>query len=124
MELNDIQRSTVDLEILHPTTGEATGLVLTLRSLSDPEMRKMTEASLEKQRASARRGKAYTVQQELREDVRLKAACVTGIAWGDAKIDGEQPAYSPEVAEKLLQRDFIFKQVSEQLQADSDFFTG
>jgi hypothetical protein len=123
MDIEEIQRTTVDLEITHPVSGEPTGLVLTLRSLSDPEIRRMAEASLEKQRAAARRQKQFTVRQEIAEDIRIKAACVTAINWGDASLAGEKPELSLEVAEKLLAKDFIYKQVTQQLLQDEDFFT-
>ena len=123
MELNDIKRNTVDLAVVHPETGQETGLVLTLRSPNDPEVRKLAETSIERQRARARRQKPFSVAEEQREAIKINAACVVAIQWGEVTMGGEQPDCAPEVAERLLSRDFILQQVAEQLQIDADFFT-
>ena len=123
MDLNDITPGTVDLEIVHPATFEPIGLTLTLRSPSHPEVKALAQKSIEKERALSRRGKASTVAQQEREAVKINAACVVDIKWsGDASLEGKQPDYSPEVVEQLLARDFILKQVAEQLREEADFF--
>lgn len=123
MDLNDITPGTVELDILHPATFEPIGLKLTLRSPSHPEVKALAQASVERERSLSRRGKHSTVAQQEREAVKINAACVIDLKWsGEATLDGEKPDYSPEVVHKLMQRDFILKQVAEQLREEADFF--
>lgn len=123
MELNDIKTQTVDLDILNPATGHPTGMVLTLRPKSDPEVKAISERMVEKRRAAERRNKPYTIQQDIADSIRIHAACVVGVKWGEVTLNGKQPKLTPEVAADLLERDFIFEQVSAELQQSADFFT-
>jgi len=112
-----------EFELRHPGTGAGIGLHLSLRSPLTPEVKALARTSIEKQRAAARRNKPFTVQQEESEALNINAACVIGVRFDEgANWKGKQPQYSEAFVRELLLRDWIVKQVSEELAIEANFF--
>lgn len=122
MDLAGIKPSTVDVEIIHPGTGEATGLVITVKSTEDDSVKRLQRSQINRRLKS--RDKKLSVEKIEEESNAVICAAVAGWTWGgDAKWNGKKPEFTPENVAEVLAVEWIRKQVKTVLDEEADFFS-
>lgn len=122
MDLAGIKPSTVDVEIIHPGTGDPTGLVITVKS-SEDEAVKRAQRKIYNQRLKTRE-KKLSVEKLEEDGIAILTAAVSGWKWnGDAKWNGTKPEFTPDKLADVLAVEWIRKQVKAVVDEEADFFS-
>jgi len=127
----NIKSKSAELKIMHPGTGDFTGLVLTVIGTgSDPMKKVIAEIDKQRQKLLMRR-KQFTTEQVDENQMRLYIASVIDWNWGfddegnQSHFRHEQPEFSKKAFRELLvEAPFIKTQLDEMLSVDGNFFPG
>lgn len=124
MDLSTIKAVPRDVEILNIVTGEPTGLILTLRPLSSPEVVKVNARNQEERLRN--RGRPLPPDKQKKNDQALLASAVQGWRWENGAAWGSEGAleFTPENVARVIASDFIAAQVDRELANESAFFVG
>lgn len=120
MDLGAIKSQDREVVLLHPHTGEETGLTFHLRSPDSPEVKKVQREWQDRMLSPKRRRKNISsAEAEAFQDSRI-AAQVVGWKWTDEEtvFDGEQPEPSDATLRKWLKeytwvRDFLVEETED-----------
>jgi len=121
MDLSNIKAAERVLEIMHPATGEATGVKLMLRPPTDPKVdavrRRLINSML------AKKTQKQTADSMEADSIALLSATVADIEFtGDALWNGEKPAFSAALVKEMLSVVWLRKQVDEAVGDTEAFF--
>lgn len=124
MDLSGIvnYESTFEYEVVNPSSGEATGLVLELQSVSSPDVKVVTRRQLDFITDQQRKGKAIKIAVAEEKLVEKLAASVVSWEWGgSSNFKGEKLPFNTKNVVEVLNVDWIFEQVSKQVQDIENF---
>ena len=121
MDISAISANERTIDILHPATGEPTGLKVTLLPGTDEKVesarRKITNRRLQS------RSQKITAEQLEAEGMELLLASVSGWEWGEATLGGEQPEFSADNVRRVLkQHKWIRDQIDREAGYSEAFF--
>jgi len=122
MDLATLVLPTVTIDILHPATGEPTGLRITLRHKDCPQVKSVVKKYTQKLITSRRQ--RLTVDELTEQEIEILIAVVESWEWGgSAKWHGKKPDIS-EVRAVLSEPGaaFIRQQIDDSL-SDANLFT-
>lgn len=106
MDLGKIQSTDRSVTLMHPLTGEPTGLVFHLRSPDSFEVKRVQREWQDRMLSPKRRGKKISaVEMEAFQDNRIVAQ-VSNWEFTDegTNFDGDQPEYSEDTLRKWLKK--------------------
>ncbi len=114
----------IPFAIMHPTTQEALGPIVHVRSSSHEEVRKATRAALDHRMQKEARGKTMTVVEIERYNVKALVAMVARIDWNGMTIDNKEPPAQPdeEFMGMMRKRFMWFTRQIEEFSADEARF--
>ena len=119
----DIKPQNSTVEIKHPVTGEATGLVIELRPMHDPAVKAVQKRIGDRRLKQAARNKALTTDELENNTSEMLAATMIGWQWkGDASFNGKKLEFTPGNVAVVLAVDWIAGQIDEALGDNSRFF--
>ncbi|MGP2493505.1 hypothetical protein ACTDI4_17980 [Mesorhizobium sp. PUT5] len=122
MDLAAIKPNTSKVEIIHPGSGDPTGLVIEVMSQESPAVRKILRRQTD--RMIKRRGKKMTAEQIEEDAIERLAASVVGWEWkGNAAFGGKKLDCTPENVATVLGVSWIKGQVQEAVADEAEFFT-
>lgn len=122
MDLSNLKSDTQKIEILHPGTGAATGLVLEIASLESDVVKQVTRRQMD-QAYRGRAKKKSTVQLEA-DFLERNCAAVVGWEWGGAASwGGAKLDFSKENVATVLRAPWVHQQVVEALNDEAGFFS-
>lgn len=112
------------ISIVHPVTGEDTGITVHLMSIQDERMKRVKRRIQDERMKLERRGKSFDASQQEDNILSLIFHSMTGWEWsGDVKFHGEKPAFNEVNVKKVLTELYWFqKQIDEALDDEKAFF--
>lgn len=120
MDIGEIKPIEQVIDVLHPKTGQETGLKLTICSAEDERVKSVQREQLDKRMKG---GKRRTVSQMESDNLDLLASSVVDLEWtGDANLHGEKPKHSKQVVKELLSQDWLRRQVDDAAGKTEDFY--
>lgn len=122
MDLLNIKPATQKVEILHPGTGERTGLVLEVTSMEADAVKRVNRRQMDKAlRSRAKKMTAAEIEANATE--RLSAAVVGWEVTGTANLGGQKMDFTPENVATVMALDWLRRQVEEAIGDDAAFFS-
>lgn len=127
MDIGKVEKQSSEVEILHPSTLEPTGLVIKVIGYNAPEVKKVIR-SLQDARLK-RRGRLQTDAEREAEQIKIITASVVGWTWGtdpegnEATLNGEKPEFSTENVKTVLAEEWLRNQVDDANMDERRFFT-
>lgn len=120
-----IRHDTLTVDILHPVTGQPTGMQVEVASADSPRYRDATRAIIEKATASAprasRRARQETPRDMEADALELLVACT--VSWTGVMEGGAQVPLTPDNARRLFTaHPWLRRQVDEAVQDRASFF--
>ncbi|NRD64761.1 hypothetical protein HRD49_23685 [Corallococcus exiguus] len=120
-----IRHDTLTVDILHPVTGQPTGMQVEVASADSPRYRDATRAIIEKATASAPRASRRARQEAPRDmeadALELLVACA--VSWSGVMEGGAQVPLTPDSARRLFTaHPWLRRQVDEAVQDRASFF--
>lgn len=111
-----IPEDSIEIELLHPVTGDTTGAFISIAGPTNAEVKAETRRILDRTR-----GKKSTSEQDERDGINLMAARIIG--WRGIVKDGEPIPFSKAAAVDLVtERQWIRKQLLASFEDQSLFF--
>lgn len=109
--LAEAQEAGIDVDIIHPKTGEKLGITIKVAG-PDSERQKKARAAVLTERLRGRKIKQLTVQEMEAEAIRVTAASI--MSWDGVIENGKAIECNPQNAERLLAKyPFINDQISD-----------
>lgn len=123
MNLAEIVPSTIEVEIRHPATGKATGLVITATSLDSEAVKKVKRQHANKMLRN--RNRKPTAEEFEESNIDLLVAAIVGWEWkgGAAWTGGKKLDFTPENVRTVLAVGWLKSQVEEAISDEAAFFT-
>lgn len=120
MDLATIKPVEKEHNVIHPGTGEPTGLVLVLACVHDSRVKAgMREAN----DWALKIGKDITREHEEEYESRRMSSYIVGCRFeGDAEWNGAKPKFSRELALEFASHPLIFEQLSVETRKIRDFY--
>ncbi|RKI09711.1 hypothetical protein D7Y15_23330 [Corallococcus sp. AB030] len=120
-----IRHDTLTVDILHPVTGQPTGMQVEVASADSPRYREATRAIIEKATASAprasRRARPETPRDMEADALELLVACT--VSWTGVLEGVAQVPLTPDSARRLFTvHPWLRRQVDEAVQDRASFF--
>ena len=126
INLFELQPTTLTHELLHPGTGEPTGLELDLVSMDDERLVALTRKMDDRRLKLSQRGKPVPAEELEEHGIALISTAIVNWRWlPHAIIDfnGERPAYTPGMAKNIVSRAvWVRRQLDDILGDTSRFF--
>ena len=120
MDLATIKPVEKEHNVIHPGTGEPTGLVLVLACVHDSRVK---AGIREANDWALKIGKDITKEQEEEYDNRLAAAYVVDCRFeGDAVWNGKKPKFSRDLAVEFASHPVIKEQLARETRKIRDFY--
>ncbi|WAJ30946.1 hypothetical protein [Antarcticirhabdus aurantiaca] len=121
MDLQNIKPATQKVDIRHPGTGAATGLVFEVVSKQSDSVKAVERRQLDKQlRSRAKKATAADFESDMMDRT---AAAVVGWEWkGDAAWGGKKLEFTKENVAAVLATSWVRNQVEEVINDDASFF--
>lgn len=122
------QRVGYEFPILHPGTGKAMGLSLTIQSMKSEPVKAILKTLETEGFARRRRNKPLTVDEVRENAIRIMLVVVTGWRWHEdadgnqGSAGGEQLPFTPENLRRILEIDDVRDQIDEELKDEANFF--
>lgn len=114
MDLSSVKPAEIEVEIVHPGTGEKLGLVL--RCVSPQDASAGPARRLLAERSQRKRGVGDD------DAIEFLAALVRGWSWGDADWNGVKLDFTPANVRTVLREPWIRIQVDQAIADDRAFF--
>lgn len=128
MDLSEIKPSAHVLDILHPGTGEETGLKIELVSMDDERVKKVQRKWQNAALQRTKRNKKITAEEVEARSNEILAAAMVGIVYGkdangkEATWKGEQPKLTAKLKDEMLSVEWLRRQIDEALGDSEAFF--
>lgn len=117
--LAQAQDDGIDVDILHPKTGEELGIKIRVAG-PDSERQKKARNAITNARLLRSRNKRMTAPEMEADSIKLTAASI--ISWDGVEENGQAVDLTSETAEAILKRyPFIYEQLSATIGDRSDF---
>lgn len=122
-DLSTIQPVARKIAITHPASGDETGLVLHLQSMSSPEVKAVQRRTMEQALKQGRR--KVDLEKAEQNRIELLATAVIGWDWnGDASWGGEKLTFTKANVRKVLGASWLRDQIDAELGDEAAFFRG
>lgn len=123
MDFAKIKPSERIVDILHPESGEKTGVSVQLISLRDEKLAAVRRRIQNKNIEFQKRGKTLKAADIEENEMELLVACITGWNWGDNLYNGEVPQFCEKNVRDILNDLPWFKQqIVEAIDDEKAFF--
>lgn len=107
-DLSAITSHIIPHDIINPATGKKTGLVVYLRPLDHPELKKVMQSQETEGLRIARRGKVPDGEEREESALKIIMTAIDGWEWGldedgkQSSFSGEQPSLTPVNVRALI----------------------
>lgn len=125
MDIATITPTDRKIEILHPSTGEALGLSITLISPDDPRMRKIIRRITDQALSKRQKNKAFSAEEVETNQIALMTEAVIGWDWygADVSFHGDKPEFNAiNVRKVIAELPFVRAQLDEEMGETKSFF--
>lgn len=122
MDLGKIAAKGRDIDILHPSTGESTGLKLTLKSPDNADIKAVRRRW--QQEMLKAKNNTLTMERNLKFHKEMLLASVSDWEWGGtSSFNGKKLEFSTENLDLVLESEWIATQISEAISDEGAFFS-
>lgn len=123
LDLSKIKSDTRLVKILHPATGEPTGLEWELAALDDQACKVIERQITNKRNKLAARGKVFTADEISENEVALITAASKSWKWtGEASWSGEKLPFNAKNIAVVLEAAWLRDQIKSELDDFAAFF--
>lgn len=121
MDLANIEPIESKLDLLNPSNGEKTGMILTIACSHDDRVKKATRQINDKLLSI---GKDITEEQLSALDNEMAAACIFDVEFtGDSCWNKQKPKFSKALAIDICSKPSLKEQVLAKFRSTQDFYT-
>ena len=122
MDLSAIKPATQKVEIIHPGSSQATGLVIEVTSAESDPVKRVSRRHLDMMIRN--RGRKMTADKAEEHMIEKLAAAVVGWEWeGDAAWGGKKLEFTPGNVSLVLGTEWIRRQIDEVVSDEAGFFS-
>lgn len=123
MDIASIQPGERAVEITHPASGEPLGIKVSVISINDERMTKITRTLTNRGLELRKKNKTPSAEDVENNQIALLQGAVVDWNWGDNKFHGSVPEFTPENVRKVLTELKWFRaQLDEALGDERGFF--
>lgn len=124
MELSELKPVERVVEIVHPSTGEELGIMVTVISFDDPRMNEVKRRIRVQRLEHERRGKPFKADEIDENEMSLLIGSLTGWVWKEgATFHGQKPDFNEKnIREVFKELPWFKKQIEEALADEKGFF--
>lgn len=124
MDFSELKPTERVVDILHPKTGEETGIKIMLVSLEDDRTKRARRKIQDERLRLEARGKGFKSDDLEENSMLLLHAAITGWEWaGDALWKGEKPTFNLKMVKEILtELPWLRSQIERALEDESAFF--
>lgn len=112
----------VEIELLHPKTGESTGAFITVAAYSSERVKERARAIVKQWEKRASQNSKFRPGVDEQEYLAKATVCAAIIGWRGIEDGGKEWPCSPENVEKLAADPAVAKQIDEAAGTEALFF--
>lgn len=123
MDFSEVKLSERVIDILHPKTGEESGIKVTLLSIEDAKLKRVKRKIRDERMRLEARGKSFKSEDEEENLDNLLFAAMTGWSWGgEAVWRGEKPEFNLKNVRDVFENFVSFRQQIAEAVEDTSAF--